>query len=148
MSLKKGALAPDFTLLSTSGKDFTLSNYKGKPVLIYFYPKDFTPGCTKEACTFGENHDNFKGLGIDVFGISTDSIEKHLKFKEKHQLPFELLSDPNGKVAKQYDALMPFLNMTKRVTYLIGPDQKILDVYDSLFNYRSHIHTILENLDK
>lgn len=148
MSLKKGDIAPDFTLPSTSGENFTLSNYKGKPLIIYFYPMDFTPGCTKEACTFGENHDAFKNSGVDVFGISTDSIEKHVKFKNKHQLPFELLSDKKGEVAKLYGALLPFMNMTRRITFLIGADQKIIDMHDSLFNYKSHIHSMLKKLDK
>lgn len=148
MSLKPGDIAPEFTLPSTSGEDFHLSDYKGKPLLIYFYPKDFTPGCTKEACTFGEHHDNFKDLGIDVFGISTDSIESHKKFKEKHNLPFELLTDNKGNVAKLFGALIPFVNMSKRITFLIGPDQKVIEVHNSLFNYKSHIHQMLDKLNK
>ncbi len=146
MGLKVGQDAPLFSLPSTSGKDFKFENQKGKYSLLYFYPKDFTPGCTAEACAFNENLIEFNTINCDVFGISTDSIESHLKFKKFHKLNFELLSDTSGKVSKLYSALFPFVNTSKRISYLIGPDLKILEVYNSLFKAKNHITTMLKAL--
>jgi len=121
MALSINTKAPDFTLASTDGNDFTLSkDMANKACVIYFYPKDFTPGCTQEACSFRDSHHVLANLDIPVFGISRDSIRTHLKFKEAHQLPFELLSDPSGKVCKAYNALVPILKIPKRVTYLLN----------------------------
>lgn len=147
MALKAGSSAPDFLLPSTSGKDFKLSELK-EPAIIYFYPKDFTPGCTKEACSFRDNFSFFKELNIKIIGVSTDNIAKHKKFKEKHNLPFELLADVSGKVCKQYDALMPFIKIPKRITYLIDQDQVIRGVYDNLFGYGAHIKSMIDTVQK
>lgn len=146
MALSKGIAAPDFTLPSTNGDNFKLSDFIGEPLLIYFYPLDFTPGCTKEACSFRDNFDFFKTANIKVFGISKDSIKKHLKFKEKHNLPFELLSDVNGEVSKKYDAIIPFVGISKRVTYLLDSSHRIFGVYDSLFGYEKHIQKMIEQV--
>ncbi len=143
MSLKVGSQAPIFTLPSTSGDDFSLAGIN-EPVILYFYPKDFTPGCTKEACSFRDNFDSFKGLDIKILGISTDTISTHQKFKKKHQLPFELLADVTGDVCKKYDALMPFVKIPKRVTYLIDQKGIIRGVHDNLFGYNSHITKMIE----
>lgn len=143
MSLTVGSKAPDFNLPSTSGSNFSLSEAK-EPVIIYFYPKDFTPGCTKEACSFRDNFEFFKELNIKVLGISLDSISKHQKFKEKHQLPYELLTDASGKVCKAYDALMPIVKIPKRITYLIDDRQTIRGVYDNLFGYNTHITNMIK----
>ena len=96
MALKKGSNAPDFVLESTSGKQFRLS--KNLPCIIYFYPKDSTPGCTEEACSFRDGFSELRGLDINVFGISRDSMSSHQKFKKEHQLPFDLLTDKSGDV--------------------------------------------------
>ena len=146
MPLKIATLAPDFTLPSTDGTDFTLHDHLGKPCVIYFYPKDFTPGCTKEACEFRDQFAEFRGLEIPVYGISRDSIHTHLKFKEKHQLPFDLLADLNGEVAAKYKALIPIVGITKRITYLLNKDHKIAAVYDSLFNFNNHISTMVQKI--
>ena len=114
--------------------------------MIYFYPKDFTPGCTREACTFRDQHHEFAGLGIDVFGISRDSIESHHKFKKEHELPFELLSDRSGSVCKLYSALVPVLRVPKRITYLLDKDHKIVASYDSMFDAAGHIKKMVEKL--
>ena len=145
MPLKVSQLAPDFSLPSTSGKSFSLShNLSDKPAILYFYPKDFTPGCTKEACSFRDAFSMFRELNITVIGISRDSVETHLKFKEQHQLPFELLSDSDGEVAKQYQALVPFLKVVRRVTYLLDAEHKIAAVYEDMFGAEKHIQQMIE----
>jgi len=100
--MKTGMIADDFSLLDSEGNIQTLSSFYGNPVVLYFYPKDNTPGCTKQACGFRDRFDIFNELGITVIGISKDSVESHKKFKEEHQLPFILLSDTEGKVVEAY----------------------------------------------
>lgn len=103
MTLKIGNMAPDFTLpTDAENKEVTLSKLRGKKVVLYFYPKDNTPGCTKEACDFRDNFATLKEQGIEVFGISKDSAKSHTKFKEKYSLPFTLLVDANADVCEAY----------------------------------------------
>ena len=147
MALKVGTSAPDFTLDSTGGNEFTLSkDLQGKACILYFYPGDFTPGCTKEACEFRDHFAEFKDLDIDILGISRDSIEKHHKFKKKHNLPFELLADLSGEVAHLYKALMPIIGITKRITYLLDKEHKIAAFYDSQFSYSAHIQNMIKQI--
>ena len=147
MALSENTQAPDFELASTSGENFILSkDSKDKPCIIYFYPKDFTPGCTAEACDFRDNISYFKNLDIDVYGISRDSVETHLKFKEAYNLPFDLLADENGVVAKDYQALIPLIGVTKRVTYLLDKNHTIAAVYEDLFGARKHILEMIEKV--
>lgn len=144
MALQLHSKAPDFTLPSTDDKTFILSkDAAGEPLIIYFYPRDFTPGCTKEACGFRDNFEAFKASGIKIIGISTDPIEIHEAFKTQHDLPFDLLSDVNGSVSKKYKAKVPFLNISKRVTYLLDKDHKIIAVYSDLFGAEKHIKEML-----
>lgn len=144
MALNVGTKAPDFTLPSTSGEDFTLSkNLKNKACIIYFYPKDFTPGCNMEACGFRDNFEEFEGLDIDIVGISKDSIETHQRFINYYKLPFELLSDQSGEVLKKYEALIPFIGMPKRITYLLDTDHNIITSYENLFGAKKHIQEML-----
>ncbi|WP_448530147.1 peroxiredoxin [Raineya sp.] len=147
MALKVGTLAPDFTLPSTSGKNISLSkDLAGKPCVLYFYPKDFTPGCTKEACEFRDQFATFRNLEVDVFGISRDNIDTHQKFKETHKLPFELLADVNGSVCKAYEALIPIIGIPKRISYLLDKEHKIVAVYQDFFGAEEHIKAMLEKL--
>jgi peroxiredoxin Q/BCP len=95
-------LAPDFTLLDETGKPQRLSDYRGKTVLLYFYPKDDTPGCTTEACSFRDNYSAYQNAGVTILGVSPDSPKSHAKFKEKYHLPFTLLADEGHKVCEQY----------------------------------------------
>lgn len=140
MALQRGVLAPDFELPSTNGVSFKLSETtKNSPVILFFYPKDFTQGCTEEACSFSNDAVFFKQFNIPVYGISTDSIASHKKFIEAYKLNFDLLSDSSAKVAKLYDAKMPFLPIAKRVTYLIDKGGKIAAVYEGLFDAKTHI---------
>lgn len=102
--LTEGAKAPDFTLTDDQGKQVSLSDFAGKKVVIYFYPKDDTPGCTKEACSFRDNHSAILNKGAVVLGVSADDTKSHTKFKTKFELPFPLLSDPEKEMIQAYDA--------------------------------------------
>ena len=101
--LEVGMKAPDFTLKNKDGKEVTLSDFLGKKVVLYFYPKDNTPGCTRQACAFAGAYGQFQAKGVEVIGVSKDSIASHVKFAEKYNLPFILLSDPELVAIKAYD---------------------------------------------
>lgn len=149
MALSLGSQAPDFTLPSTSVKFLSISkDLKGQAFILFFYPKDFTRGCTAEACEFRDQFGEFRNLEIPVFGISRDDIATHEKFKKAYQLPFDLLSDESGKVCKAYDALIPLIKMPKRVTYLIDSSHKIAGVYEGLFENKSHVDAMLRKIRK
>ncbi len=146
MAIKIGKKAPDFSLPSTSGKDFKLSkDFFGKSCVIYFYPKDFTGGCTAQACEFRDEFETFRDLDIPIVGISRDDMATHNRFKKAYQLPFELLSDKDGKVCKAYDALVPILGLPKRITYLLDEGHLVKDVFQDMFNAKAHIKKMLKN---
>lgn len=129
--LVSGQPAPAFTLPDQQGKPLTLANYRGQWVVLYFYPKDDTPGCTKEACSFRDDLAQLKKLGAQVIGISVDDTDSHAKFAAKYHLPFPLLADKDGKTADSYGALRDFgiIKIAKRYTYLIDPQGKIAKTY-------------------
>jgi len=126
MALKEEEKAPSFVGIDQNGKKHQLSDYKGKWLLLYFYPKDNTPGCTKEACSFRDQFHDLKGK-VEVLGVSHDGLESHQRFAEKYKLPFLLLSDPKREIIKAYEA-NGFL-FTKRISYLINPQGKIAKIY-------------------
>lgn len=145
MALKKGTKAPDFTLSSTSGEKFTLSqDCKDKACIIYFYPKDFTKVCSKEACDFRDQFGAFRDLDIPIFGISRDDIKTHLSFKKEYKLPFDLLSDLDGRVCKSYDALIPIVKMPKRITYFLDKNHMIAGVFSDMFESKRHVEEMLK----
>jgi peroxiredoxin Q/BCP len=149
MSLKIGTQAPDFSLASTSEKKVSLSkDFGGKALILYFYPKDFTKVCTAEACEFRDQFEAFRNLDIPVFGISRDDIPTHERFKKQYKLPFDLLSDHNGKVCNAYDALIPLIKLPKRITYLLDQDHKIAGVFSDMFESKGHIEAMLKKLAK
>lgn len=133
-----GEKAPEFNLADQNGKIHKLSDYKGSYKLLYFYPKDDTPGCTKEACMLRDNFPEFKKLGIEVFGVSADSEKSHKKFEEKYDLPFTLLADTDHKLADSYGAwgLKKFMGREYdgmfRVSFLIDKEGKVVKVYDKV----------------
>jgi thioredoxin-dependent peroxiredoxin len=136
--LKTGRKAPLFTLPDQDGEQHALKSYKGQWVLLYFYPKDDTPGCTKEACMIAEVYKDFKRMKVAVFGVSKDTIKSHKKFAEKYSLPFTLLSDPTMEMMDTYGALAMKkmygreVRGTVRISYLINPDGKIAQVYPNV----------------
>ncbi len=142
-----GSLAPDFTLPSQSGKMVSLRDFLGKkPVILYFYPKDDTPGCTKEACAFRERHEDFRELNAEVIGISSDPVESHRSFAAKHELPFTLLSDEGGKVRKLYGASSTFGLVPGRVTYVLDEEGVVRHIFSSQLGVEEHVEEALEAL--
>ena len=138
--LKVNTIAPNFTLTDAAGISHTLSDYQGQFVILYFYPKDNTPGCTKEACNFRDNFSQIRAQNTSILGVSWDSSEKHASFSEKYSLPFTLLSDTKGDVTKSYKAAGWF--MPKRYTYIVDPFGKIIKVYTK-FDISSHSEEII-----
>jgi peroxiredoxin Q/BCP len=128
MQAKEGDNFPDFKLKSDGGVEVSLSDLKGKTSVIYFYPKDDTPGCTKEACGFRDNMGSFSSLGIPVFGVSVDNIESHKKFKQKYSIPFTLLSDSDKTLVSEL-GIKSLLGTASRVTFILNKDGKILKIY-------------------
>lgn len=142
-----GQLAPAFALPDQNGKSHSLTEDAGQWVVLYFYPKDDTPGCTKEACSFRDDLHQLENLGAKVIGISVDDTDSHAKFAKKYHLPFPLLADKDGKVADSYGALtnLGVIKIAKRYTFLIGPDGKIAKVYQSVDTSR-HSQQIIDDL--
>lgn len=136
--LKPGDTAPSFSLPDEAGNTRSLSDYEGKWVVLYFYPKDDTPGCTKEACAIRDVFEDFSRMGVVVLGVSKDSPASHTAFKEKYGLPFTLLSDEKGSMIEAYGAWQEKTMFGKtgmgivRITYIIGPDQSIKKVYEEV----------------
>jgi thioredoxin-dependent peroxiredoxin len=130
---KTGDPAPLFTSRDQDGRDFKLADHIGKQiVLLYFYPKDFTGGCTKEACGFRDRMGELQTNNVEVIGVSHDSVESHKKFAEEYKLNFTLVADPDGKIIGAYDAKMPMVSMSRRVSFLIGLDGKIVHVTEAM----------------
>lgn len=136
--LKIGTKAPKFSLPDENGEIRNLSDYEGKKLILYFYPKDNTPGCTKQACGFGELYPQFNEKGVEVIGISKDSVASHKKFKEKYGLPFTILADPELKVIQAYDVWKEKKLYGKtsmgvvRTTYLIDEHGVIIEAMDKV----------------
>jgi thioredoxin-dependent peroxiredoxin len=149
--LKVGELAPDFELEDDSGARVRLSALRGKTVVLYFYPRDDTPGCTKEACSFRDSWAAVKASGAAVYGVSPDTVEKHKAFKDKYGLQFPLLSDHDRSVMKAYGAFGPKIMYGKEVegvirsTFIIGPDGRIAKVFPKV-KPEGHAGEVLEAL--
>ena len=132
--VEDGKPAPTFTLPSDSGEDVSLASFRGKPVVLYFYPKDATPGCTKQACAIRDAWAEFEKRGAVVLGVSADSASRHAKFKKKHGLPFTLLADEDHAVAETYGTWVEKSFMGKkfmgieRSTFVIGPDGNVVKI--------------------
>jgi len=126
--LKVGDPAPGFKLQTDEGANFDLQLRKGKWTVLYFYPKADTPGCTKQACAFRDNILEIRKLGADIFGVSADGVEALKKFKTNHKLNFTLLADPGLDAIKAYGTKMPVMSMSKRWTFIVGPDLRIRSI--------------------
>jgi peroxiredoxin Q/BCP len=143
--LKQGEQAPDFSLPDQDGQTVTLSELlKGYFVVIFFYPKDHTPGCTEQSCSFRDQYSDFKANNAQVIGISSDSTESHKGFAQAHALPFPLLTDRDGKVGKLYDINKIFGALPGRVTFVIDKSGIIRHAFSSQFKIQSHIDQALE----
>lgn len=142
--LEIGQEAPLFSLVDQAGRVHELEKDRGQYVLLFFYPKDFTPGCTNEVCAFQSSLDELKRKGVVVYGISKDSTTSHAKFHEKYKLHYDLLSDPDGSVIAAYEA--NGWVMTNRISYLIDPSGRICKVYKSV-SPKTHPSEVLKDLD-
>jgi len=148
VELKVGDTAPNFTLSDERGLPVSLKDYLGKKVVVlYFYPKDFTSGCTAEACSFRDNYKLYQSKGAVVIGVSLDSVESHSKFSEKYNLPFAILSDRNKEVAKAYGVLGLGGFLTKRVTFIINKNGKITHIFPKV-DVRHHSEEVLKALEE
>jgi peroxiredoxin Q/BCP len=146
MALKIGDKIPSFTSIDSKGDSFDIIKYIGKPLVIYFYPKDDTPGCTIQACTFRDKYEDFKALGAEVIGISSDSLKSHQKFASRYKLPFILLSDFDKKIRTQFGVPNDFLGLIPgRATYVIDKKGVVQLIFDST-SAKIHIEKALEIL--
>lgn len=150
-NLKEGDKAPTFNLFSDSGEKISLKDLKGKTVILYFYPKDMTSGCTQEACDFKQTNPQFKKKDAIVLGVSKDSVESHQKFKDKYGLPFNLLSDPEGKICEAYGVWKEksmygrkYMGI-ERTTFVIGPSGKIEKIYSKV-KVKDHAKSVLKEI--
>jgi peroxiredoxin Q/BCP len=136
--IREGEQAPDFTLESDTGEQVSLAGLRGKPVVLYFYPRDDTPGCTTQACGIRDAYEAFEQAGAVVLGVSPDSVKKHVKFKEKYDLPFTLLADPEHALAESYGVWGEKKYMGKsymgvsRTTFVIGADGAVVKVFENV----------------
>lgn len=140
MSIAVGDQAPDFRLRDQHGKEVSLANFRGsKAVVLYFYPKDETPGCTKEACSFRDSYEDFVKAGAEVIGVSGDSVAKHQAFAQHHRLPFTLLADEGNALRKAYGVPATLWILPGRVTYVIDKGGVVRHVFDSQLQATKHI---------
>jgi len=147
MTLQVGDQAPDFSLPNQNGETIALSSFRGnRAVVLYFYPKDDTPGCTVESCTFRDSYEDFKDNGAEVIGISSDSPDSHQKFAQKHNLPFTLVSDTNSSVRKAYGVPSTLGLLPGRVTYVIDKEGVIRHIFNSQFNPKAHVEESIKIL--
>jgi peroxiredoxin Q/BCP len=150
--LKKGDMAPDFKGVNQNGEQISLSDYIGKKVILYFYPKDSTPGCTSEACNLNDNYDMWLSKGYEVIGVSPDSVASHKKFAEKYNLNFNLIADTGKKILQQYGAWGEKKMYGKtymgvlRTTFVIDEEGRIVDVFEKV-KTKDHTNQILSTLE-
>ena len=144
MSATVGQPAPEFTLPDQNGGSVSLSSLKGGWVVVYFYPKDDTPGCTAESCSFRDSFEEFTDAGAKVVGISSDSVESHKAFATKHNLPFTLLADTDGSVRKAFGVGKTLGLIPGRVTYVIDPEGVVRHKFSSQFKPKPHIDEALD----
>ena len=149
MPVNIGDSAPDFILSSQTGTPVSLKDFRGqKSIVLYFYPKDGTPGCTTESCAFRDSYEVFRDAGAEVIGISSDSADSHKQFASKYQLPFTLLSDTSSQVRKLYGVPATFGLLPGRVTYIIDKNGIVQHIFNSQLNFKGHVEEALKTLQE
>ena len=144
MAIGVGDKAPDFKLSDQTGREISLADFRGqKAVVLYFYPKDETPGCTKEACSFRDSYEDFVKAGAEVIGVSGDSVDKHKSFAEHHRLPFTLLADDGNRLRKADGVTATLWILPGRVTYVIDREGVVRHIFSSQFKPKAHIEEAL-----
>ena len=144
--LKVGELAPDFSATTTNGKTLKLSELRGKRVVLFFFPKAFTPGCTVETRRFRDHYSELSALGAEVVGVSADSAQVQCEFANKEGVHFPMIGDELRHIGKSYDVLWPLLNVNQRVTYVIGPDGRIEAVFHHELLVGKHLEGVQKHL--
>ena len=148
MSIQRGNKLPHFTAVKQDGTAFDSNSIQNKPVVIYFYPKDNTPGCTTQACSFRDAYQDFQDLGAEVIGVSGDSVSSHQNFQQKHKLPFVLLSDSDRKLRKLFGVPTALFGLIPgRVTYVFNASGKAIYIFDNM-SAKNHITKALEAIKK
>jgi peroxiredoxin Q/BCP len=143
--IKEGDVAPDFTLRANTGDEVTLSSFRGKKaVVLFFYPKDDSPGCTAEVCDFRDTHARFVDSGAEVIGVSSDSVDSHVAFAGKHKLPMTLLSDPGGAVRASYGIRSTLGLLPGRATFIIDKEGRVRYVFESQLRPHEHVKRAIQ----
>jgi peroxiredoxin Q/BCP len=144
--LDRGDRIPDVSLVDADGRSLKLSSLLERPIVLYFYPKDDTPGCTAEACRFRDDYDAFVEAGADVIGVSSDDAASHERFRTKHGLPFRLMSDPGGAARKAFGIPKTLGILPGRATFVIAPDGSVIYAFNSQFAVAQHVAHALDAL--
>jgi thioredoxin-dependent peroxiredoxin len=144
--LAPGDPIPDVSLVDGNGRTVTIASLLDRPIVLYFYPKDDTPGCSREACAFRDDYDAFVEAGADVIGVSSDDSSAHARFREKYRLPFRLMSDPGGVARKAFGVPATFGILPGRATFVIAPNGSILYAFNSQFAPQRHVANALAAL--
>jgi peroxiredoxin Q/BCP len=144
--LDRGDRIPDVSLVDADGRAVPLASLLDRPIVLYFYPKDDTPGCTVEACRFRDDYDAFVEAGADVIGVSSDDASAHARFRGKHRLPFRLMSDPGGTARRAFGIPKTFHILPGRATFVVGRDGTILYAFNSQFAVERHVASALSAL--
>jgi peroxiredoxin Q/BCP len=148
MGLPIGTQAPNVSAKNQDGKEVKISDLKGKPALIYFYPKDDTPGCTREACTLRDDYGKYQALGAVILGVSRQKSESHRAFRDKYQLPFDLLVDEDGSFAKAFGVpTVPIIGLHKRQSVLLDRQGRVVNFYDQV-DPQAHSAEVLQALQQ
>ncbi len=147
MALEVGSPAPEFSGTATGNETIRLSELRGQWVVLYFYPKADTPGCTAQSCSLRDGYTELQERGAKVIGVSLDSLDRQESFKESHNLPFPLIADTDKKIARAYDVLAPLALFTQRKTFIIDPDGNLAHIFDRV-DVRSHDEEVLRELTR
>jgi thioredoxin-dependent peroxiredoxin len=141
-----GDRIPEVSLVDADERTVTLTSLIDRPIVLYFYPKDDTPGCSSQACRFGDEYEKFVAAGADVIGVSSDGAQSHARFRQKHRLPFRLMSDPGGAARKAFGIPKTLGILPGRATFVIGPERTILYAFNSQFDPERHVANALAAL--